>query len=118
MLLKLVMIAGVVLVALPALWLGVQGVGRRTGYDPSDPTDRASVVVLVLLRVLTLLLVLVLSAVVLVSAVGALVQGIGLMPVLVLIFFVLDLLLAALVLLTFGRRDRRPARRRGSPARR
>ena len=118
MLLKLVMIAGVALVALPALWLGVQGVGRRTGYSPADPADRASVVVLVVLRVLTLLLVLVLSAVVLVSAIGALLQGIELMPVLVLVFFVLDLLLAALVLLTFGRRDPRPARRRATPARR
>jgi hypothetical protein len=117
-LLKLVMIVGVVLVALPALWLGVQGVGRRTGYRPADPADRASVVVLVVLRVLTLLLVLVLSAVVLVSAIGALLRGIELMPVLVLVFFVLDLLLAALVLLTFGRRDPRPARRRATPARR
>ena len=118
MLLKLLMVGGVVLVAVPALVLGLLGVGRRTGYSPSDPADRASLVVLVVLRALTLLLVLTLSVVVLVSAVGALVQGIELMPVLVLIFFVLDLLLAALVLLTFGRRDPRPARRRGTPARR
>ena len=117
MLLKIVMIAGVALVALPALWLGVRGAGRRPGYSPADPGDRASIVVLVVLRVLTLLLVLALSAVVLVSAVGALLKDI-VMPDLVLIFFVLDLLLATLVLLTFGRRDRRPARRRASPARR
>ena len=117
MLLKLVMIAGVVLVALPALWLGIRGAGRRSGYSSADPADRASIVVLVVLRVLTLLLVLLLSAVVLVSAVGALIKDV-VMPDLVLIFFVLDLLLAVLVLLTFGRRDHRPARRRASPARR
>jgi hypothetical protein len=116
-LLKVVMIAGVVLVALPALWLGIRGAGRRGGYSNADPTDRASVVVLVLLRVLTLLFVFALSAVVLVSAVGALIKDV-VMPDLVLVFFVLDLLLAALVLLTFGRRDRRPARRRANPARR
>ncbi len=117
MLLELVMVAGVVLVALPALWLGVRGIPRRPGYDASDPADRASFAVLVVLRVLLVALVLALSAVVLVSAVGALVRDVD-MPLLVLVFFVLDLLLAALVLLTFGRRDRRPARRRASPARR
>jgi hypothetical protein len=116
-LLKVVMIAGVVLVALPALWLGVRGAGRRAGYSNADPADRTSVVVLVVLRVLTLLLLLALSAVVLVSAGGALIKDV-VMPDLVLVFFVLDLLIAALVLLTFGRRDRRPARRRASPARR
>ena len=118
MLLKLLMVAGVVLVALPALWLGARGLRRRPGYDPSDPADRASFVVLVVLRLITLVLVLALSAAVLLSAIGALVKGIELVPVLVYIFFVLDLLLAALVLLTFGRRDRRPARRRATPARR
>jgi hypothetical protein len=86
-LLKVVMIAGVVLVALPSLWLGIRGAGRRSGYNAADPGDRASVIVLVVLRGLTLLL-------------------------------VFDLPPAALVLLTFGRRDQRPARRRGSPARR
>ena len=117
MLLKVVMIAGVALVALPALWLGIRGAGRRSGYSSVDPGDRASIVVLVVLRVITLLLVLALSAVVLVSAIGALVKDV-VMPDLVLVFFVLDLLLAALVLLTFGRRDPRPARRRANPARR
>src|SRR5688500_17669939 len=68
-LLKLLMIAGVVLVALPALWLGIGSVGRRSGYSSADPADRASLVVLVVLRVLTLLLVFLLSAVVLVSAI-------------------------------------------------
>ena len=32
------------------------------------------------------------------------------------VFFGLDVLLALLILLSFGRRDRRPVRRRGSPA--
>ncbi len=117
MLLKLVMIAGVALVALPAFWLGVKGAGRRSGYSSVDPGDRVSIVVLVVLRGLILLLVLALSLTVLVSAIGALIKDV-VMPDLVLVFFVLDLLLAVLALLTFGRRDPRPARRRASPARR
>jgi hypothetical protein len=74
-------------------------------------------VVLVTIRLLTWLLVLALSAVTLLSAVGAIVKNLAL-PDLVYVFFVLDLLLGTLVLLTFGRRDRRPVRRRGTPARR
>jgi protein-S-isoprenylcysteine O-methyltransferase Ste14 len=116
-LLKILMIAGVALVALPALWLGIRGAGRRRGYSSADPADRASIIVLVVLRGITLLLVLALSAVVLVSAIGALIKDV-VMPDLVLVFFVLDLLLAVLVLLTFGRRDPRSKRRRASPARR
>jgi protein-S-isoprenylcysteine O-methyltransferase Ste14 len=116
-LLKVVMIAGVALVALPSLWLGIRGAGRRSGYSSADPGDRASIVVIVVLRALILLLVLALSAVVLISAIGAIIKDV-VMPDLVLVFFVLDLLLAMLVLLTFGRRDPRPTRRRASPARR
>ena len=56
-----------------------------------------------------------LSAVMLVSTIGALIKGVELHG-LVYVFFVLDLLLALLIVLTFGRRDRRPARRRASPA--
>ena len=111
------MIVGVALLPLPALWLGLRGVGRRRGFNPDDTGDRASMVVLITLRVLTLMLVVALSAIVLLSAVGALLKDVA-MPDLVLIFFVLDLLLATLILLTFGRRDRRPAHRRGIPARR
>ena len=117
MLLKVVMIAGVVLVALPSLWLGIRGAGRRSGYSSADPGDRASVVVLVVLRVLTLLLVFALSGVVLLSAIGAMIRDLEL-PSLVYTFFVLDLLLATLIVLTFGRRDRRRARRPASPAQR
>ncbi len=107
------MVAGVVLVALPALAYGVLGLTLRSGHYSSDASaDRASLALLVGVRVLVLLLVLALSAVVLVSAVGAVVRDLEL-PSLVSVFFVLDLLLAVLVLLTFGRR--RP-RRRATPA--
>ena len=116
MLVKLVMAAGVALVAFPALALGTRGLGRRTGHYSSDETaDRVSLIVLVAFRLLTLLLVLALSGVTLLSAIGALIRGVD-MPSLVSVFFILDLLLASLILLTFGRRDRRPARRRATPA--
>jgi hypothetical protein len=111
---KVLMIAGVVLVPLPALVLGVRGVmGRRriTG----DSGDRLSQVLLVALRVLVLLLVFALSAVSLLSLIGAIVKDVS-MPSLVYVFFFLDLLLGALVVLTFGRLDRRRVRRPVSPA--
>jgi heme/copper-type cytochrome/quinol oxidase subunit 1 len=115
-LLKLVMVAGVVLVALPALALGVRGLTRRSGHYSNDlAADRASLALVVAVRSITLLLVLALSGVTLLSAIGALIRGVN-MPSLVSVFFVLDLLLASLVLLTFGRRVRRPARRRANPA--
>jgi heme/copper-type cytochrome/quinol oxidase subunit 1 len=114
--LELLMVAGVVLIALPALVWGIGGLPRRSGHYSSDVgADRASLVVLVTIRTLTLVLVTLLSAVVLVSAVGAMVRDLE-MPSLVSVFFVLDLLLATLVLLTFGRRDRRRARRPATPA--
>jgi hypothetical protein len=110
------LVAGVVVVALPALWLGVRGLTRRSGHYSSDAgADRLSLVLLVTGRGLQLLLVLALSVVVLLSAVGAMVRDLEL-PSLVPVFFVLDLLLATLVLLTFGRRDRRRPRRRATPA--
>jgi hypothetical protein len=62
-----------------------------------------------------MLLVLALTAVLLVSLIGALVRDVDLHGM-VYVLFVLDLLLATLVLLTFGRRDRRRARRRATPA--
>jgi hypothetical protein len=109
------LIAGVVLAALPALVLGSRGLLRHRGYRTGDPNDRASVVVLVTLRSFVLLLVLALSGITLLSCVGAWIKGVELHGM-VYVFFVLDLLLASLVLLTFGRNERRPARRRGSPA--
>lgn len=111
------LIVGVALVALPALVLGARGMFRHRGYVTGDPDDRASVVIMVTMRALVLLLVLALSVITLVSCIGALVKGVELHD-LVYTFFVLDLLLAALVLLSFGRNERRPARRRATPARR
>jgi hypothetical protein len=114
--LELLMVAGVLVLAAPALARGALGLRRRSGHYSSDVTaDRISLVLLAAVRLLTLLLVAVLSLVVLVCAVGAIVQDLE-MPGLVSVFFVLDLLLAALVALTFGRRDRRRVRRRASPA--
>ena len=46
------LIALVVLFPLPALVLGARGLLRRPGYVADDPADRASVLVLVTLRLL------------------------------------------------------------------
>ncbi len=116
-LVPLLVLAGVVLLPLPALVVGCRGLLRHPGFSRADPHDRASFLVLLVLRLLTLLLVFLLSGLVLLSAAGALIRSVDLHG-LVYVFFVLDLLLAALVLLTFGRRERRPARRRATPARR
>lgn len=109
------LIAGVVLLALPALVLGFRGLFRHRGYNADVPGDRASVVVIVTLRLINLVVVAALSALVLVSCIGALVKDVDLHQ-LVYVFFVLDLLLAALALLTYGRPDRRRVRRRAIPA--
>jgi biotin transporter BioY len=108
-------LVGVLLLPLPALVTGCRGLLRRPGLSREDPSDRASFVVLVSLRVLTLVLVFLLSGITLLSAVGAMIRHVDLHGM-VYVFFVLDLLLAALVVLTFGRRERRPARRRATPA--
>ncbi|MCU1616194.1 MAG: conserved rane protein of unknown function [Frankiales bacterium] len=111
---KILMIAGVVILPLPALLLGGRGVrGRRR--ITSESGDRVSLVLLVALRVLVLVLIAGLSTVSLVSLVGAAVKDVD-MPGLVYLFFWLDLLLGALVALTFGRRDRQRVRRRANPA--
>lgn len=111
------MVVGVLVVAVPALVLGVRRLSRR-GARTLKPTgaDRTEYVIVVVGRVLGLLLVLALSAVVLLASIGGLVKGLT-VPNLVYVFFVLDLLLASLVVLTSGG-PRRPARRRGTPARR
>jgi hypothetical protein len=108
-------IAGVVLLPLPALVLGAPGLLRHRGLSADEPGDRASLVLLITFRALTWLLVFALSGLVLVSAIGALVKGVELHGA-VYVFCVLDLLLATLVMLTFGRREPRPARRRATPA--
>jgi hypothetical protein len=114
-LIPLLVAAVVVLVPLPALVLGVRGLGRHPGFSYDEPADRVSFALLVTLRTLLLLMVFALSAVTLVSAIGAAIKAVELHG-LVYVFLVLDLLLTAVVLLTFGRRDRRPVRRRASPA--
>jgi hypothetical protein len=117
MIVQVLITAAVLLLPLPALALGFRGLFRRSGYSLIESGDRASYAVLVVLRMLTMLLVLALSAVTLLACIGALVRDLRL-PNLVYVFFVLDLLLAAMILLTFGRRERRPVRRRATPARR
>ena len=115
MLVKLLIAVGVVVFPLPALYLGAGNLLKRPGLSVDEPADRASFLMLVFLRGLILTLVFALSAVTLVSAVGALVRGVELHG-LVYVFFVLDLLLALLIVLSFGRRERRPVRRRATPA--
>jgi polyferredoxin len=113
-LVPLLVFAGVALLPLPALVAGCRGAFRRPGLSPDDPSDRASIIVLIALRLLTLILVFLLSGLTLLSVVGALLAGVALHGM-VYLFFVLDLLLAALIMLTFGRRERRRVRRRVSP---
>lgn len=117
MLIEVLMVAGVVLIALPALVVGARRVTYRgtRALRPTGP-DRAEFVVFVIGRVLGLLLLATLSAVVLVASIGGLIKGLT-VPDLVYVFFTLDLLMAALVVLTVGARPR-PARRSGTPARR
>ena len=114
-LVQLLVVLGVLAFPLPALYLGARNLLKRPGYSVDEPADRASFLMLVSLRTLTWLLVFALSLVTLVSAVGALVQGVELHG-LVYVFFVLDVLLALLIVLSFGRRERRPVRRRATPA--
>ena len=114
-LVKVLVAAVVVLFALPALVLGARGLLKQPGYNPDEPGDRASYILVLSLRILVLLLVFALSAVVLVSSVGAAIKAVE-MHGMVYVFFGLDLLLALLVVLSFGRPDRRRARRRVTPA--
>ena len=114
---QLLVIAGVVLLPLPALLAGCRGLLRHPGFSREDPGDRSTFAVLLSLRLIALVLVFLLSGITLLSAVGALVRSVELHGM-VYVFLALDLLLAALVLLTFGRRERRPPHRRATPARR
>jgi hypothetical protein len=114
-LLKLLVAAGVVAFPLPALALGARGLFKRPGYSPDEPADRASYILLVSLRVLVLLVVLTLSVVILVSTIGSAIKPVDLHGM-VYVLFGLDVLLALLIVLSFGRRERRPVRRRASPA--
>ena len=114
-LVNLLIAAGVVLFPIPALVLGARGLLKRPGYSADEPADRASYIVLV-------------------DAAGAAAPA-GVRAVrgdpgvddrrdrpgrelhgLVYVFFALDVLLALLIVFSFGRRDRRPVRRRATPA--
>src|SRR5689334_16914276 len=95
------MLIGIAVLPLPALYLGARGVPGRRRYA-AQPADRFSQLLLVGVRLLVLLLILALSGITLLSLIGALVKAVA-MPGLVYVFFFLDLLLAALVVLTFGR---------------
>jgi hypothetical protein len=114
-LVNLLIAAGVVLFPIPALVLGARGVLKRPGFNPDEPADRASYIVVVVLRCLLLLLVLALSVVILISTIGASVRHVQLHG-LVYVFFALDVLLALVIVFSFGRRDRRRVRRRATPA--
>jgi hypothetical protein len=115
---EVLMIVGVVALPLPALVLGSRRLLSRTGRASTDEhTDRVELVLLVTGRLIGLLLLFALSAVTLVSCIGGLVKGLS-VPSLVYVFFVADLLVATLVVLTVGRLHQRPARRRATPARR
>jgi hypothetical protein len=114
-LVNLLIAVAVVLFPIPALVLGARGVFKRPGFNPDEPADRASYIVVVVLRCLLLLLVFALSAVILVSTIGATVKDVELHG-LVYVFFGLDVLLALVIVLSFGRRDRRRGRRRATPA--
>jgi hypothetical protein len=115
--LEVLMVVGVLLLPLPALTLGARGLLRRTGRASIDErTDRVELVLLVTGRLVSLLLLFALSGITLLACIGGLVKGLR-VPSLVYVFFVADLLVATLVVLTFGRADRRRARRPASPAR-
>jgi hypothetical protein len=115
---EVLMIVGVVLLPLPALALGARGLMRRSGRASiDDRADRVELVLLVLGRLIALVLLLALSGITLLSCVGGLIKDLD-VPSLVYVFFVADLLVATLVVLTFGRRGPQPARRSASPARR
>jgi hypothetical protein len=114
-LVNLLVAAGVVLFAIPALVLGARGLLKGPGYSHEERADRLSYVLLVALRSLVLLLVFALSAVILVSTIGASVRDVDLHG-LVYVFFALDVLLGLLIAFSFGRLDRRRVRRRASPA--
>lgn len=117
MLVDVVLAAVVALLALPALALGARGLLRRTGRFSGAPgTDLASRIVVVVLRLLGLLLLLGSAGLTLVSTIGAAIKDVDLHGF-VYVLFVLSVLLATVVLVTFGRRGRRRASPRATPAR-
>ena len=118
MLVDLFLAAVVALLALPALVLGARGLLRRRSRFSGDlRTDRVSLVLVVVLRALTLLLLLACAGLTLLSTIGAAIKDVELHGF-VYVFFALTVLLAVLVLTTFGRRARRRGSPRATPARR
>ncbi|OMQ16106.1 hypothetical protein A7K94_0204845 [Modestobacter sp. VKM Ac-2676] len=117
MVIEVLMAIGVVLVPLPALVIGSMRLLHRSGRATDERSDRIELVLLVTGRLIGLLLLAALSAVTLVACIGAIVRDVQVHS-LVYVFFIADLLVALLVLLTVGRLTRPPTRRRGSPARR
>ena len=115
---EVLMIVGVVVFPLPALLLGALRLFRRSGRASIDErTDRIELALLVLGRLIALLLLFALSGITLLASVGGLIKHLT-VPSLVYVFFLADLLVATLVVLTFGRLGWRPRRRSASPARR
>jgi hypothetical protein len=115
---EVLMIVGVVLLPLPALALGCLRLLSRTGRaSMDDRTDRLEFALVVAGRLIGLLLLFALSGITLLSCIGGIIKDLR-VPSLVYVFFVADLLVASLVVLTVGRRGPQPARRRGNPARR
>jgi hypothetical protein len=115
---EVLMIVGVVLLPLPALVLGARRLLMRTGRASiDDRADRLEFALVVTGRLIGLLLLLALSGITLLACIGGLIKDLR-VPSLVYVFFVADLLVASLVLLTVGRQGPQPARRRGNPARR
>jgi hypothetical protein len=113
---EVLMIVGVVAFPLPSLALGSRGLRQRRGRASIDArADRVELVLLVVGRLLALLLLFALSGITLLAAIGGLAKHLT-VPSLVYVFFVADLLVATLVVATFGRLGRRPARRPASPA--
>jgi hypothetical protein len=115
---EVLMVVGVLVLPMPALVVGARRLMRRTGRASIDErTDRMELALLVAGRLVALLLLFALSGITLLSCIGGLVKDLT-VPSLVYVFFIADLLVAALVVLTFGRRGQQPARRPASPARR
>jgi hypothetical protein len=115
--LEVLMVVGVLALPVPALVLGARRLLHRSGRSTDQRTDRLELALLVLGRLVGLVLLAALSGITLLSCIGGLVRGVD-VPSLVYVFFVADLLVATLVLLTIGRLVRPPARRRGTPGRR
>jgi biotin transporter BioY len=114
---EVLMVVGVLALPVPALVLGSRRLLHRSGRNTAERSERMELALLVLGRLIGLVLLAALSGITLLSCIGGLVKGVD-VPSLVYVFFVADLLVATLVVLTIGRLVRPPRRRRASPGRR